>query len=107
MKLYDMRGPVRGPPPVQSYLGRCPWRALLAACLLNPLGLWRRRADLLVAQARAWTAARWKVLSDLPGAGPYALDAIETFCLGVPSATSADGVLTTWAADVLGRSLDA
>lgn len=48
--------------------------------LLTPLGLWRRRSERLHLLSMAWYSRKWRHAHELPGVGPYALDAVRMLC---------------------------
>ena len=50
--------------------------------LLHPLGMYRRRARLLVRFSAAFLDRPWSCPSQLPGVGRYAADAYWMFCQG-------------------------
>src|SRR5690606_25882865 len=63
---------------------------------LKPLGLWRRRAILLIAMAEAWLEKRpqdWQEVDELPGCGKYACDSWRIFIQGHTSVRRQDGKL--------------
>lgn len=59
---------------------------------VRPCGLQQRRARMLTAFSRALLKGAGELGACL-GVGPYVLDAVSTFCYGIPSVKSGDRVL--------------
>jgi methyl-CpG-binding domain protein 4 len=60
---------------------------------LRPLGLWRRRARVLVELSRRCVTRDWSDPRELPGVGPYARDSYEIFVRGNLDVTPTDRFL--------------
>lgn len=87
-------------PVLQDFLNRWPFPEQLAeadpadvADVMRTLGLHNQRGRRLVQLAREWQSEDWDHAMELIGVGPYVLDALSIFVLGVPSWRSGDAVL--------------
>lgn len=49
--------------------------------IIKPLGLFNRRADLLINMSQNFVQKKWKLIDELPGVGKYAADSYKIFVL--------------------------
>lgn len=70
--------------------------------MLFPLGLAVRRASTLISLARTFPSRSWATAAELPGVGPYALDALRIFCLGDLRGRPTDRILSAFLRAVAG-----
>lgn len=126
--------------PIQSGLGRDPWKVIVSSILLqrvkrrsdvhqrvlttwptplalsmcdrpqlirmlSPLGFQHRRASQLISMSFKYHENAFEDVRDLPGCGPYVVDAVGLFCFGNTELESTDGVLREYANSYIGPSV--
>lgn len=64
--------------------------------ILRPLGLWRRRSELLRKLGSAYASGKWSTPLDLPGIGQYAMDSWTIFVEGEKPKKVSDGKLRSY-----------